>query len=70
MVGANGYLVGRKFSFLIHVYFVSNAADDDELTFDPEEVITNIEQIDPGWWRGTCRGKTGIFPANYVELQE
>ena len=44
-------------------------ADDDELTFDPEEIITNIEQIDEGWWRGDCRGKTGIFPANYVELQ-
>ena len=43
-------------------------AGDDEITFDPDEIITNIEQIDDGWWSGTCRGKTGLFPANYVEI--
>ena len=21
-----------------------------------------------GWWRGTVRGKNGLFPSNYVEL--
>ncbi|ELU11497.1 hypothetical protein CAPTEDRAFT_50443, partial [Capitella teleta] len=46
------------------------AADDDELTFDPGELITNIEFIDPDWWKGQCRGAVGLFPANYVELQE
>ncbi|VDH93197.1 cortactin [Mytilus galloprovincialis] len=46
------------------------AADDDELTFDPDDLITNIEIIDEGWWRGDCHGKTGLFPANYVELQQ
>lgn len=46
------------------------AADDDEITFDPEEIITDVEFIDDGWWQGTCRGKTGLFPANYVELNE
>merc|ERR1719239_740239 len=46
------------------------ASDADELTFDPEEIITNIEQIDEGWWRGKCRGIVGLFPANYVELQQ
>ena len=45
-------------------------AAEDELTFDPDERITNIEQIDEGWWRGTCRGHTGLFPANYVQLEE
>ena len=25
-------------------------------------------QVDEGWWRGSCRGKSGLFPANYVEL--
>lgn len=46
------------------------AAADDEISFDPDEIITNIEMIDEGWWRGTCRGNTGLFPANYVQLQE
>ena len=46
------------------------AADDDEITFDPGEVITNIEIIDDGWWQGKCRGKFGLFPANYVEMNQ
>ncbi|XP_053114242.1 hematopoietic lineage cell-specific protein-like isoform X2 [Hemicordylus capensis] len=41
---------------------------DDEISFDPGDTITDIEQVDEGWWRGRCRGKVGLFPANYVEL--
>ncbi|KAG7270639.1 hypothetical protein CRUP_010934, partial [Coryphaenoides rupestris] len=28
------------------------AADDTEISFDPDNVITGIEMIDEGWWRG------------------
>ena len=44
--------------------------DENELTFDVDEIITDIEQIDPGWWSGTRQldGTKGLFPANYVEL--
>ena len=47
-----------------------SAADESEISFDVEEVITNIEQIDEGWWRGVRKldGSYGLFPANYVEL--
>lgn len=45
------------------------AADESEITFDPGDMITNIEQIDEGWWRGDApNGGNGLFPANYVEL--
>ncbi|CAH1785066.1 unnamed protein product, partial [Owenia fusiformis] len=45
------------------------AADDSEITFDPGDLITNIEPIDEGWSRGTDpSGKYGLFPANYVEM--
>ncbi|CAF0804045.1 unnamed protein product [Brachionus calyciflorus] len=44
------------------------ASADDEISFDPDEIITDIVQIDEGWWQGWCRGKFGLFPANYVEL--
>ncbi|CBY12220.1 unnamed protein product [Oikopleura dioica] len=44
------------------------AEEEDEISFDPGETITQIEMIDEGWWKGTCRGHSGIFPANYVEL--
>ncbi|CAF92908.1 unnamed protein product, partial [Tetraodon nigroviridis] len=46
------------------------AAGDDEISFDPDDVITNIEMIDEGWWRGVCRGAYGLFPANYVEVRQ
>ncbi|XP_042566055.1 src substrate protein p85-like isoform X2 [Clupea harengus] len=41
--------------------------DDDELSFDPDDIITNIEMVDESWWKGTCHGRTGLFPANYVQ---
>lgn len=44
--------------------------DDTEISFDVDEIIIEIEQIDDGWWRGTRQldGSNGLFPANYVEL--
>ncbi|XP_066570629.1 drebrin-like protein B isoform X2 [Amia ocellicauda] len=45
------------------------AADDTEISFDPDDIITGIEMIDEGWWRGYGPdGGFGMFPANYVEL--
>lgn len=53
--------------------FDHEAAEDDEISFDADELITNIEKIDPGWYKGTILGRDGIkrsglFPANYVKL--
>ena len=46
-----------------------DAIDDSEITIRIDDVITSIEQIDPGWWRGvSATGQIGLFPANYVEL--
>uniref|UniRef100_A0A1L8ED22 Putative src substrate cortactin n=2 Tax=Haematobia irritans TaxID=7368 RepID=A0A1L8ED22_HAEIR len=44
------------------------ANDDDEISFDPDDVITHIEMIDEGWWRGLCKNRYGLFPANYVQV--
>ncbi|KAK7477493.1 hypothetical protein BaRGS_00031257 [Batillaria attramentaria] len=45
------------------------ASDDTEISFDPDDIITNIDQIDSGWWQGFAPdGSYGMFPANYVEL--
>ncbi|KAJ3320024.1 hypothetical protein HDV06_005758 [Boothiomyces sp. JEL0866] len=46
-----------------------DAAEPNELTFVTDDVITNIEFVSDDWWMGTCKGSTGLFPANYVELQ-
>ena len=56
----------------MYLYIVSSllvSEDEGELTFDIDEIITDIEQLDPGWWRGVRQldGSYGLFPANYVE---
>ena len=53
-----------------NVVLHSRSADETEISFDVEEIITHIEQIDEGWWRGVRKldGSYGLFPANYVEL--
>ncbi|XP_036373724.1 hematopoietic lineage cell-specific protein isoform X2 [Megalops cyprinoides] len=43
---------------------------DDEISFVPDDIITNIEMIDEGWWRGHCRGHFGLFPATFVQLMQ
>ena len=40
------------------------------MTFAEGEEVTNIEMPDPGWWIGICRGKRGIFPKAYIELND
>jgi hypothetical protein len=58
----------RTTAFLIYSVFSWSAGGEDEISFDPDEIITNIEKIDDGWWMGTNpRGETGLFPSNYVE---
>lgn len=44
------------------------ASANDEISFDPDDEITDIVQVDEGWWQGFCKGMFGLFPANYVEL--
>lgn len=43
----------------------------DELSFRKGDIITVIESVYKDWWRGSLKGKIGIFPLNYVTpLQE
>lgn len=42
----------------------------DEISFMPGDIITNVEMVDEGWWKGTCHGRTGLFPATFVELNQ
>ena len=51
------------------INLLSLAEGEDEITFDPGDIITEIEELDEGWWRGRAvNGAYGMFPANYVEL--
>ncbi|XP_067294406.1 drebrin-like protein A isoform X2 [Pseudorasbora parva] len=44
------------------------AEDDTELSFEPGDIISDVETIDKAWWRGSSKdGRQGLFPANFVE---
>ncbi|KAG2209836.1 hypothetical protein INT47_001985 [Mucor saturninus] len=48
------------------------AEEDNEISFNEGDVITQIEFVSDDWWQGlAANGKNvGLFPANYVELQK
>lgn len=39
-----------------------------ELSFAENDTITNLEFPDDDWWFGHLRGDSGLFPANYVQI--
>lgn len=48
--------------------FLYSTEDDTELSFEPGDIISDVETIDKAWWRGSSKdGHQGLFPANYVE---
>jgi drebrin-like protein len=45
--------------------------DDNEISLKEGEVVTDIEFVDADWWQGkNSAGEVGLFPSNYVELEE
>ena len=32
------------------------------------DVITNVEKLEGGWWKGYLRGVAGMFPDNFVKV--
>ena len=60
---------------VVHALFDFDASDPTDLSFVKGDIIhvTAFEsrnhdgQVHEGWWEGECKGKQGMFPANYVE---
>ncbi|KAJ5951458.1 uncharacterized protein N7479_009871 [Penicillium vulpinum] len=46
------------------------AAEDNEIGFPEGAKISNVEFPDDDWWLGEYNGKQGLFPANYVQLDQ
>ena len=44
-----------------------DAVQNDELTIKAGDVINLSEKQDSDWWFGELNGRTGIFPAMYVQ---
>lgn len=44
------------------VVYDYQAEEGNELDLVEGEIVTDIDQIDDGWWSGTVDGRTGLFP--------
>ena len=64
-MGVDAMVAGQQ--WVIAEYDCSAEADD-ELSFQIGDKIKIIKQDDSEWWEGECRGKTGVFPKNYVRM--
>ncbi|OQO04222.1 hypothetical protein B0A48_10832 [Cryoendolithus antarcticus] len=65
--GAGGAAKGNPTATAQYDY---EAAEDNELSFPDGAKITDVEFPDEDWWSGSYGGKQGLFPANYVALDE
>ena len=55
--------------FSVRAIYDYAAAEEGEISFDPGDIITDVDPIDEGWWQGTApNGEYGLFPATYVEM--
>lgn len=66
---------GKKSNITAVAMFDYQAADNTEISFDPDDNIGHIQKVDPGWWHGQVmsgrfKGQIGLFPANYVQELE
>uniref|UniRef100_A0A182YDW4 Uncharacterized protein n=1 Tax=Anopheles stephensi TaxID=30069 RepID=A0A182YDW4_ANOST len=59
----------------VRTLYACLAENDGELSFEPNQIITNgmyISRVrrsnEPGWLEGTLNGKSGLIPENYVEI--
>ena len=40
--------------------------EEGELLMRKGDIVNVVEKVDQNWWKGTCEGRTGLFPAPYV----
>ena len=50
------------------VVYEYTAALPDELSLKVGDVITRVERIEGGWWRGELNKVRGMFPDNFVKV--
>ena len=43
------------------------ADESNEISLREGDHVMDIHFVSDDWWQGTCNGKTGLFPASYVE---
>ena len=68
VVSPMGVEVGAGGAQWVIAEYDCSAEADDELSFQIGDKIKVTRQDDSEWWEGECRGKTGVFPKNYVRM--
>jgi len=59
---------GKPSALALYAY---DASEEGEISFGENETITDINFIDDNWWQGTnAQGYYGMFPSNYVQLNQ
>lgn len=43
-------------------------AEKDDLSFEEGNSIVVLEHVSDDWWKGSFRGRSGLFPAAYVQM--
>ncbi|XP_042196598.1 rho guanine nucleotide exchange factor 6 isoform X2 [Callorhinchus milii] len=54
------------YQLVVKARFQFKQTNEDELSFSKGDIVYVTRVEDGGWWEGTCKGKTGWFPSNYV----
>ena len=52
------------------VLYEYTAALQDELSLRVGDVITKVEKMEGGWWKGDLGGVRGMFPDNFVKVSD
>nr|XP_021508627.1 SH3 domain-containing protein 19-like [Meriones unguiculatus] len=56
---------GAPHALVLHDFPAEQA---DDLSLTSGETVYLLEKIDTEWYRGKCRGQSGLFPANHVRV--
>ncbi|XP_019750186.1 drebrin-like protein A isoform X2 [Hippocampus comes] len=64
----NGQKLLAEQLLCVRALYDYQAEDASEISFEPGDIIRDVETVDKAWWRGWSKdGRQGLFPANYVE---
>ncbi|XP_068994938.1 drebrin [Embiotoca jacksoni] len=67
-ISENGQEVLAECQMCVRALYDYQAEDESEISFEPGDIIREVEMVDKAWWRGWSKdGRQGLFPANYVE---
>ncbi|XP_072244203.1 uncharacterized protein [Leuresthes tenuis] len=67
-ISENGQEDSAERHMCVRALYDYQAEDESEISFEPGDIIRDVETVDKAWWRGWSKdGRQGLFPANYVE---